>query len=156
MLKILGLGNVLRGDDGVGPKIISELQKKILPLPVNLIDVGSDAFTILEHLIDKDPVVIIDCAKMGKSPGEVARFKINKSNFKSVDSLISIHGFGFSDVFNMAESLGGAAECIIIGVEPKSVEVNTAFSEEVKNSFPLIIQMVIEEINKYAKNNSNH
>ena len=71
MLKIIGLGNLLRGDDSVGPVIIQKLQKLTLSIPMELYEIGMDALAILEHLIGSEPILIIDCAKMGKKPGEI-------------------------------------------------------------------------------------
>jgi len=156
MLKVLGIGNILRGDDGIGPKIISELSKKSVSLEVEFIDAGSDSFKVLDYLTGNDPVILIDCARMGRSAGEVVRFKLNKANILVIDKAISLHGFGFGEVFKMAEKLGKVADCTVIGIEPKSIEFNTGLSNEVKNSIPYILDMVVEEINYYGKKNINY
>lgn len=156
MLKILGMGNLLRGDDAIGSIIISELEKKILPLPVELIDIGSDVFSLLQHLVNNDPMLIIDCAKMGKLPGQVIKFNIEDTDFKNKDEAITLHGFSFAEIYKMAGMLGRNAKTDIIGIEPGSLAFNNQLSKEVNQSIPLIIQMVIEEIKKYAQKNINH
>ena len=56
----------------------------------------------------------------------------------------------FGEVFKMAEQFGQMADCTIIGVEPKSIEFGQKLSDEVKQSLPSIINMVIEEAKKYG------
>ena len=156
MLKVIGLGNLLRGDDGIGPTIIEQLREDLSPLPIILFDVGSDAFSILEHLVASEPVLIVDCAKMGEAPGTVKKMVVNKASLKYIDNIISLHGIGFAEVFQLAMKIGAVAECSLIGVEPKSVEFNTGLSIEIKKAIPKIINLVVEETNKYAEKNINH
>ena len=80
MLKIISLGNELRGDDGIGPRVLEQLTKIKHPIPIRFINAGADAFIILEHLVDSDPVLLIDCAKMGKTPGSVNKFNVRETN----------------------------------------------------------------------------
>ena len=156
MLKVLGIGNTLRGDDGIGPIIIDELMKRDLPDSIQLYDIGSDAFSIIDHFEKEEPVLVIDCAQMGKEPGEVVKFDVKDENLPILDKAISIHGFGFSDVYKMAKNLYENIQCTIIGVQPKSLEFNTGLSKEVKNKIPSIIKMVMEETNKHVKKNNNN
>ncbi|MEJ2053731.1 MAG: hydrogenase maturation protease [Calditrichaceae bacterium] len=150
MLKVISLGNELRGDDSIGPVVVNELRIMDLPVPVTLIDAGADTFTVLEHLMADEPVLIIDCAKMGRKPGEPVKLRINSSNINTVEQSISLHGFGFGEVYRMAEQCGPVADCMLIGVEPKSIEFGQKLSDEVKQSLPSVINMVIEEANKYG------
>ena len=150
MLKVISLGNELRGDDSIGPAVISELRAMNLPESVTLIDAGSDAFIVLEHLMADDPILLVDCAQMGKQPGEVIKFKIDDSNIKSFEKSISLHGFSFGEVFKMAEQFSPIPDCSIIGIEPKTIEFGQKLSVEVEQSLPSIINMVIEEIKQYG------
>ena len=150
MLKIIGLGNLLRGDDSVGPVIIQKLQKLTLSIPMELYEIGMDALAILEHLIGSEPILIIDCAKMGKKPGEIVKFKVDDSNINTFEKSISLHGFSFGEVFKIAGQFDQTADCTIIGIEPKSLEFGQKLSDEVKQYLPSIINMIIEEAKKYG------
>jgi hydrogenase maturation protease len=150
VLKVIGLGNTLRGDDGIGPKIIELLNEKKYPAPLFTVDAGADAFTVLEHLILKEPILIIDCAEMGKEPGEIVNFTLNDVTIQSIEKAVSLHSFGFGEVYQMAKSMGKIAKCNIIGVQPKQIEFNTGISSEVEASIPKIINWVIKEAKKYA------
>jgi hydrogenase maturation protease len=156
MLKVLGLGNLLRGDDSVGPLVIEKLKQLNLKLPLTLYDLGVDSFSVLEHLLDPIPIIIIDCAKMGKKPGAVVQFHLEETNVNVVDQAISLHSLGFFNIYQMAKSIGTVADCRIIGVEPKSIEYNTALSREVEKSVPQIIEMIIKEAKQYAQKDFNN
>ncbi len=150
MIKIISLGNTLRGDDGIGPAVLQELAKTDTGEKFKLIDAGSDAFILLDHLTQTDPILLIDCARMGKNPGEIAVFSVEKSNIATVSKAIAIHGFSFAEIYKMAAALGKTAPCIIIGVEPKIITFNKPLSNEVRNSIPHIINYIIGEANSYA------
>jgi hydrogenase maturation protease len=156
MLKVIGIGNCLRGDDGIGSIVIERLRQEIGVLPVNLYDVGSDAFSVLEHLVASQPILIVDCAKMGEPPGTVKKMMINNASMKTIDKMVSLHGIGFAEVFQLARRMGAIAPCSLVGVEPKSVAFNTGLSKEVKEAIPKIINLVVEESHKYAEKNINH
>ena len=150
MLNVIGLGNFLKGDDAIGPIVIEKLSNSFDETELNLIDAGADAILVLDYLIGKDPVVIIDCAKMGKKPGEVVEFDITEVNIGQVDNIFSLHGFSFGDVYKMATQMGPVAPCKIIGVEPKHINFNENLSNEVEASIPKIINMVTMEAKNYA------
>lgn len=156
MLKIIGLGNILRGDDGIGPVIIQELESINPSLPVQLCDAGSDAFTILDHLLGSEPILIIDCARMGQKPGTVKVIRTNNTELLPATIGMSLHGFSLTEVLQMARSMGADKEIAVIGVEPHSIEFNSGLSEVVKNSIPLIKEMIAEEAEKYAKKDSHN
>ena len=152
-LIIVGIGNTLRGDDGIGCKIIEELKKETLPDFVELVDIGSDAFSIIDFFEKQQPVLLVDCAQMDKGAGSIVRFDVEEKNLPVLDKAISIHGFGFSDVYRMAKNLYGHIQCTVIGVQPKSIEFNSGLTDEIIAKIPSIKKMVIEEINKHGKKN---
>ena len=156
MLKVIALGNILRGDDGIGPVVIQKLEKRKPSLPVKLCDVGSDAFTILDYLLDSDPILIIDCARMGKKPGTVQKMVTKSTELLPESVGMSLHGFSLAEILQMARSMGVNKDLSIIGVEPDTVQFNSGLSEVVKKSIPIIIKMIEEEAKKYAKKDSHN
>jgi len=154
-MKIIALGNRLRGDDAIGPVVLDALKNKDLTFPLQLIEAGSDAFTLLEHLSGQEPIIIVDSARMGQKAGTVKIFDINE-NFKMTDNLISLHGFSFAEVLTMANNLGTVAPCKIIGVQPENIEFGQPLSKSVKEAVPKILNLIIEEARIYAEENLNH
>lgn len=155
MLKVIGLGNVLRGDDGIGPMVIEQLEE-LGDESIQLIDAGADPFTLLEHLIESDPLLIIDCAEMGMLPGSTHLFSIYDAKFRESANSISLHGFSFADVYRMAAEIGVLAPCKIIGVQPKNIGFCDKLSDEVKASIPTILKMINQEKNSYVPENIDY
>lgn len=155
MINVIGIGNSLRGDDAIGPLVIEEIEKEPFE-NVHFLNAGSDAFTVLDYLMGDQPVIIIDSARMGKNAGEVVTFNVNDVNIKQLSNSISLHGYGFADIYRIAEELGTVAPCTIIGVEPKYTDFNHDVSDEVKASVPKIINMIHLEAIKDAKKNTNY
>ena len=156
MLKVIGLGNILRGDDGIGPVIIQNLQKSGKSHQIHLIDAGSDAFTILDHLLGSEPVLILDCARMGKEPGTVQKILTKDAKLLPGNLGMSLHGYSLAEVWQIALSMGVENNLAVIGIEPDSVVFNSGLSEAVKKSIPIVMQMVKEEAKKYAEKDSHH
>ena len=156
MLKVIGLGNSLRGDDGIGPQIIKNLLNEEAGNYYDLCDAGSDPFAILEKLLQPEPVLVIDCARMGLKPGSVRRISAKDSGFLESTYGLSLHGFNLADVWKMAQTMGVENDLIVIGVEPEKMAFNTGLSVAVQKSIPTIMKMVNEEAEKYAKENSYH
>ena len=155
-MKVLGIGNILRGDDGIGPAIIRHLENKFSPEILQLYDAGSDAFTVLDHLMQPEPVMVIDCAKMGTTPGTIQVVSVGDSDYIDKNLGISLHGYSLSEVWQMARLMGETADLSIIGIEPKQIAFNSDISEEVKKSIPAVVKIVVEEAKKYAKKDSHH
>jgi hydrogenase maturation protease len=156
MLKVYGLGNILRGDDGIGPFVIRKLQEGDADIFKELKDAGSDPFLILENLLESDPVLVIDCAKMGLKPGCVRRISARNHGFPAKNFDQSLHGYRLSNLWQLARKMGVKNDLIVIGVEPQSLEFNTGLSAVVINSIPAILQMVREEAIKNAQKNSDN
>ncbi len=150
MLKVIGLGNLLRGDDCVGPVVVREIAEGVHAASMQAIDAGADAFILLEHLLGSEPVLIVDCADMGLNPGQFVKFEVTEANLKQLSSSISLHGFSFAEVYQMARKMGRPAPCTVVGVQPKTIDFNSTMSFEVRQNIPLIIDAIVEEAKKYG------
>lgn len=156
MIKVIALGNILRGDDGIGPAVLDYLRFNGVSEHARLIEAGSDAFAVLDHLLQPEPVILIDCARMGKAPGDVRVIHLSEFTLRITDQLVSLHGFSMAEVYQMARKMGPVADCVIIGIEPESVEFNQELSGAVRESIPAAAQLVNLEMKRYAeKNNYN-
>ncbi len=152
---VLGLGNILLKDEGVGVHIAQQLQKQELPDNVEVIDGGTAGSDILLSQQSPYKLVVIDAMKTGRKAGTIykARFKaeekdkLNHIFGEDKESKISLHQVGLIDALAAAEKINRAPrEITIIGVEPKQVDYGLELTEEVKQKIPAIINTVLEEI----------
>jgi hydrogenase maturation protease len=156
MMTVIGLGNRLRGDDGIGPHVIEALTYMKNDDEFHLIDAGSDAFTVLDHLLRPQPLLLIDCALMGKEPGEIGLFPLSVEVTPAATGAISLHGYSLAEVIHLASQTGELTHGSIIGIEPQTIEFNQGLSAKVKEKVPEIIALVKKEISRYGKENTHH
>jgi hydrogenase maturation protease len=144
---ILGVGNLLTGDDGVGVHVIRELIKRYrFPDSVRLIDGGTMGLDLLPFIEDIDRLIIIDAVDFKKPPGAIEI--INGDSLPAIlSSKLSVHQIGLSDLFfviRMKEL--PLKEICLIGIQPKSMETGTELSEEIKAKVDILIKHVLNKL----------
>ncbi|PIU83034.1 MAG: hydrogenase maturation protease [Elusimicrobia bacterium CG06_land_8_20_14_3_00_38_11] len=155
---VVGFGNILMGDEGVGIHVVKELQMqnaKCKIRDVEFIDGGTSALDIILSLKDIDKLVVIDAVKNGGIPGEIYKFhnftipcEDKFSQFQNSGmQKTSLHDLNLVDALKIAEKLGTLPkEIVFIGVEPKEIEPKMGLSEELKTKIPEIIKTVLCEV----------
>ncbi len=160
---ILGVGNLLTGDDGVGVHVIRELKERYtFPAGVKLIDGGTMGLDLLPFLEDIDRLIIIDAVDLKKAPGTIEMIKGDRIP-SIISSKISVHQIGLSDLlFAIRMKEIPIKEICLIGIQPKSIETGTELSEEIKRGIELLLSCVLHKLRQwgidvntvYSKNNS--
>jgi hydrogenase maturation protease len=149
-IKVLGIGNILVGDDGFGPRVIEELRKRPLPENVELIDAGVGGMAILSWIEGADKIVIVDSVQTNDEPaGTVYRFT-DKELPPSDMFMLSLHDLNLVDTINIGRMVQKMPEEIVIyGVEVRRViEFTMEMSPEVEAAVAEVADLVMEEIKK--------
>ena len=102
-VRVIGCGNPLVSDDGVGARVIEELQQTVLPAGVELITAGNDPFRVLDMLRGVDKVIIVDAAA-GATPGEIMRLT-PKDIELSKKTGFSLHHVSIAQVLELGKQL---------------------------------------------------
>jgi hydrogenase maturation protease len=147
-IKVLGCGNTLVGDDGVGIRAIEKLQEMTLPSNVEVIDAGVGGMAILSWIEDADKVVIIDAVQTGNEPpGTVYEFT-DKEMPPSDMFMLSLHDLNLVDTLNVGRVVQKMPdEIVIIGVEVKRVaEFTKELTPEVESAIPEVLELVLKEL----------
>jgi len=145
---VVGIGNRLLGDEGMGLHIIDNLSKIPMPSHVNIIDCGCDLLSLTAYLNKPQKIVIIDAIRAGGMPGEIYRFDYSKLA-TTKDETQSGHQIGTIDVLRLLKSVYPVladSEITVIGIEPKTLELGNNLSKEVKERIADVTRLVIEEI----------
>jgi hydrogenase maturation protease len=142
---ILGIGNMLLRDEGVGVHVAQRLQSIDLPEEVELMDGGVLGLDLLEHLEGREKIIIVDAVQGGKAPGTIYRLR-RKNMGKENRPLLSLHDIDLSHVLEVADLMGQHLDPVIIGIEPKDLSVGLELSPEIEVKIPDIIKLVMEEI----------
>ncbi|MDK2975362.1 MAG: coenzyme hydrogenase subunit delta [Methanofollis sp.] len=143
---IVGCGNPLFADDGLGPAVIEELNRLQLPDNVKAVDAGLGAphfiFTLIDKTVTKK-IVIIDIVDFGAEPGSLTKLSVEDL---PPGSYRDAHSW---DLTEPLQRLRGSVEIAIYGVQPKRVtapEMEIGLSEEVQKAIPRVVRHVLTEI----------
>jgi len=143
---IIGLGNPLRSDDGVGVRVAEMLSAQPLPDGVEVLDGGTQGLGLVNLLEGRQRVILIDAADVGKPPGEFLRFTLDEANLLGDDQHLSIHAAGLRDALLLAHALKLLPDQVIIfGVQPASLEWGSGLSPQVEAVLPDLVTVVLEE-----------
>lgn len=145
MRLIIGCGNLLFKDEGIGVHVIEYLNQKNLPEGIELLDGGTAGIDLIGFIQNAEKVVIIDAVKAGGKPGEISCF--TPQDFETEASLkTSLHDITLKDVFRLIQKLGPLPKIKIIGIEPKDIDCGTELSPELKEMLPKISELALKEI----------
>lgn len=143
---VVGIGNVLLGDEGFGVKVVEELRKLELPKNVEVYDGATLGLQILNFLDNADSAIVVDAVKAGGKPGELFVFEISDAGNKG--PMLSTHDLDLVKAIEIGRLAYNLPErIIVVGVEPEKVEESFELSEKVKNAVPKAISKVLELIN---------
>jgi hydrogenase maturation protease len=144
---VLGLGNPLRGDDGIGPRVVEELARRGLPDGVTALDVGNAGLDLLNVLEGWERAVVVDAAELGREPGQFMRFTPDEARLAQAADSFSLHDAGLSEALALADALDRPLPKIVIfGVQPADVGWREGLSSAVETALPPLINAVIEEL----------
>lgn len=142
---IIGLGNPLRGDDGVGLRVVEEVRRRGLPAGVVAIEGGNTGLDLLDELERWERVVIVDAAELGLEPGKFARCTV--AEVKSQGGSLSSHSAGLGEVLSLAQALGRKLpEIVIFGVQPADMGWQEGLSQAVEAAVPALSDAVLKEL----------
>ncbi|MEM4496416.1 MAG: hydrogenase maturation protease [Archaeoglobaceae archaeon] len=146
---VIGLGNELLGDEGVGIEVVRILKEKIKNIGCKDVEVyegGVSGFTLLSLIEGKEKVVIVDAVIGNGRPGDVYRFRLSDAVERS--KILSIHELDFIKCYRLAKNFSDLPEnVVVVGIEPEKFELG-GLSSKVKEAIPKALELVIEEICK--------
>jgi hydrogenase maturation protease len=137
---VLGLGNPLMADEGVGPYLIERLERRAERYAgVDFIDAGTGGMSVLHWIDGRRKAVFIDCAFMGLEPGAIRRFVPDEVRSAKVLAHQSLHEADLLRILALAEQLGQCPkEVVIFGIEPQAVEPGQGLSD-----------VLVDEVERY-------
>jgi hydrogenase maturation protease len=145
---ILGVGNLLLSDEGVGVHVANKLIEMDLPAGVEVIEGGTDGFRLMNVVTEADRLIVVDAVKGGSPPGSIYRFDIKDAPSSPDAFKTSVHQIGILEVVHLSELIGQTPETTVIGVEPGSLEMGMELSPEVQEKIPKIIELILEEVKR--------
>lgn len=143
---VLGVGNILLRDEGVGVRVVEAMERMDLPPDVELFDGATAGFDLLDVLADRRKVIVVDAIDFDCEPGTVVRLE-PEDIMPQTDPGVSQHEAGLMDALAATRLLGIAPdEVIILGVKPKSNDYGLELSSEISGLLPDIVDLVLAEL----------
>jgi hydrogenase maturation protease len=147
---ILGMGNSLLSDDGVGLYVAAELKSRLNQPEITVMETSVAGLSLLDLLVGCDKAIIIDAIQtVGGKAGQI--YRLDPEAFDSARSTASPHDVNFTTALEFGKKLGLALprQIVIFAIEVLDI---TTFSEEctpeVKQAIPACVEMIIQEITK--------
>lgn len=142
-IAVVGIGNILLKDEGVGCHVVHALEE--VPLPdVKVIDGGTSP-NVMESIEDADKLIVVDAVEGGGISGEVYRFQLDDVTLER-KAFLSLHDISLIDNLLLMKGLYNIGEITIIGVEPKEIEWGLELSPEVREKLPQIVEIILAEV----------
>lgn len=141
---ILGIGNVLMGDEGVGVHVVERLQEATLPDGVECLDGGTGSFVLLEPMQKAKRVILIDAAVDGAPAGTVRRLRPRFS--KEYPRTLTAHDIGLKDLLDAFYLLGRQPDVTLFAVSIDPLQdLSVELSPEVNAIVPAVAQAILAE-----------
>lgn len=149
---VLGLGNLVHTDDGVGVHAIHGLQRDSrVPIDVVLIDGGTQGLALLPHVCCVRRLLVVDAIDTGEPPGTILRFE--GKALRGLPGKASVHQLGFADLLVALELLGESpGEIVVLGVQPGSTEWGAELTKPVAGALAPLMDFVIAQLKSWRDN----
>jgi hydrogenase maturation protease len=146
---VLGLGNVLMGDEGIGVHVVRAVEQRALPGNVECLDGGTGGFTLLEPLQSAGRVILVDAAADGNPPGTVTRTTPRFS--RDYPPTLTAHDIGVKDLLDVFYIQGGGPEVVLyaITIDPQQ-PIRMSLSEEGEKAAAVAAEMILAELRSGA------
>lgn len=142
---VLGMGNVLLGDDGIGPYVAALLRARFhLPETVACEDIGTPGLDLIPHLSGRRVVILVDALGTGGDPGTVRTYEREEIASSLVTNRLSPHDPGLAEALATLELAGDAPERLyVVGVVPAACETGMGLSPELRAAAPDALREVV-------------
>jgi hydrogenase maturation protease len=147
---VLGLGNLVHSDDGLGVHAIQNLNfDSRVPAGVTLLDGGTHGLGLLPHVSGYQRLLVIDALDVGEPPGTLVR--LEGDALKNLPGRSSVHQLGLADMLAALELLGEAPNVVLLGVQPLTTEWGTEVSPPVQAALDLLPDLVVEQLERWTE-----
>jgi len=142
---IIGIGNLIKSDDGAGLRVISSLEGRV-PAGVELVEGSVYCADLFNFLDGKKKAIFVDAIDVGEEPGAVFRFDPQEVKQKAALS-VSVHDFGLYELIATARLMGQCPEEIVIfAIQVDHVEFGDQLTEKVAAAVPKVCDLVLAEL----------
>ncbi len=146
---IVGVGNSLARDEGVGPTAVARLREADLPEGVELIDAADDLLGVMDELAAFDRVILVDAVRAGRPPGTIHRLRLEELEARAADlrGSASAHDFTVTRAVKLARLAGTRIPPLrVFGIEPAEVRLGVGLSEPVEAALERVVEEILDDL----------
>lgn len=143
---VMGFGNLLLCDDGIGVRIAEELRGRGLPDGVEVVDGGVASLDVLHTVRDAAKWIIVDALVGGNEPGAVYRLTPDDLGPCQPEPVYSLHQLSLPDALAAVAAQGKLPPTVIYGVEPENTGLGLELSPAVAAALPKVIDLIMREV----------
>ncbi len=143
---VLGVGNLLRQDEGIGVHAARQLVAQGVPGNVEVLDGGTLGLELLAYLEGVERLLVIDCVEAGAEPGAIFRFSPRSLPDWERQCRLSFHQVGILEALEAAHLLGYTPEVTVFGVQPACLDWGMEPSPEVAGAIPRLLELIRKEL----------
>lgn len=148
-IRVLGLGNSIRQDEGVGIHLLQLLADR-LPPEIERLDGGTGGLFLLEFVENAKRLIVLDAVEAGVDPGEVVIWREDKIP-KYLSNKLSVHQMNFAEVLYWASFQERSPdEIVVIGIQPECLDLGTELTNTVQQKLPLAVDKVLEVLKNWG------
>ncbi|MDD5109458.1 MAG: hydrogenase maturation protease [Candidatus Omnitrophica bacterium] len=130
---VIGLGNTLRRDDGIGVIILESLLNNYKRANIDYLNFGSASFDLIHRLQNYDFALLIDGISAGLAAGQLKIFALDEAKFSKDDGAISSHELNLKDIFKLTQKLKVKTKVYIAGIQVEDVGFGDSLSSLLKD-----------------------
>lgn len=142
---ILGIGNLLLGDEGIGIHAVERMRASSPPEFVEILDGGTGSLELLYSIYGRKKVIIIDAISCDDKPGTLYRFRPEDVSLKFMPAATA-HQLHLAELFHFVQKMPQQPELIIYAVVPQNTEISLELSETVHQTLDKLILMISKEL----------
>ncbi len=143
---ILGVGNLLLTDEGVGVHLIQKLRETEIGEEIELVDGGTSILDFIPQAEDVSKLIIVDAIKLGGKPGKTYRICVDDSLLRGAKGMTSLHQLGVVETLAIAQKMGKLPHTVIIGIEPKEIGYGLDLSPEIEREMGKMVNLILDEV----------
>lgn len=144
---MIGIGNPLQSDDGLGARAAQMLASEKLPDGVQIEELGTPGWGLVNFLQGWQRVILIDAVCMGEKPGTWRRLQENEIQLIAHDQVSSLHEPGLAESLSLARTLGLMPdEIVLYGIEPAHIQPGVELSPEVRQAITPLVKHILGEL----------
>ncbi len=147
-IAVIGLGNTLRRDDGIGIIILESLLNSCRRQGIDYLNFGIASFDLIHKLQEYDTILLIDGIDAGLPPGELKIFELKDIAYVSKEAPVSTHEFDLKSLFELYKRFELKSKIYVAGIQVKDISYGEGLSPELKARLDQILQEISCFINK--------